>query len=93
MDIKDLLQYEKMVKFDLPESEREWIIEQANMLKKSFEALSGIDTDKTEPLISPIEVQNPLREDVAHKTFSRDEILANSPEQYDGYFLVPKTIE
>ena len=93
MDIKDLLEYEKMVKFNLPESERAWIIEKANMLDNSFNKLSSVDTQGIEPLISPLELQNSLREDVANKAFSRDEILSNSPEQCDGYFQVPKTIE
>ena len=46
MDIKDLLQYEKMVKFDLPESEREWIIEQANMLEKASKHYQALTQTK-----------------------------------------------
>lgn len=93
MDVKEFLQYEKMVKINLTESQQEWIIQKANMLDDSFSSLSSIDTEGIEPLISPLGLQNPLREDVAKKAFAREEILANSPAQYHGYFQVPKTIE
>lgn len=93
MDVKEFLQYEKMVKINLTESQQEWIIQKANMLDDSFSSLSSIDTEGIEPLISPLGLQNPLREDVAKKAFTREEILANSPAQYHGYFQVPKTIE
>jgi len=33
-----------------------------------------------------------MREDVAVKLLPRDELLANAPEEYDGYFKVPGTL-
>ncbi len=68
MDVKEFLQYEKMVKINLTESQQEWIIQKANMLDDSFSSLSSIDTEGIEPLISPLGLQNPLREDVAKKS-------------------------
>jgi Asp-tRNA(Asn)/Glu-tRNA(Gln) amidotransferase C subunit len=34
-----------------------------------------------------------MREDIAVKTISRDELLESAPEQYGGYFQVPRTVE
>lgn len=93
MELINILEYEKMVKLNLPESERAWIIEKATRLEESFDEISAIDTEAAEPLISVLNLENRLREDVSHKELSRDEILKNSPEQNEGYFQVPKTIE
>jgi aspartyl/glutamyl-tRNA(Asn/Gln) amidotransferase C subunit len=39
-----------------------------------------------------LNLQNVLREDAAKKLLSREELLSNAPEQYDGYFQVPGTL-
>jgi len=40
-----------------------------------------------------LDSSNVMREDVASKLISRDELLKNAPEQHDGYFQVPAAIE
>ena len=89
-NIKD---YEAMVKLNLPESERQWVSCCADALMESFAALEKIDTSGAEPLVTVLDIRNVLREDVSIKLLSREELLANAPEQYDGYFQVPKTLE
>ena len=89
----DILKYEAMAKLQLPEEERQWVAGQAENLLQSFAALDAIDTDGIEPLITVPDIQNILRDDVSKKLISRDELLSNAPEQYDGYFQVPRTID
>ena len=81
-----------MVKLDLPEAERQWISGCADMLRGSFRAQEDIDTDGVEPLVNVLDIRNVFREDIPSKAISREELLANAPEQYDGYFQVPKTL-
>ena len=52
-----------------------------------------IDTAGAEPLVTVLNVQNILREDVVKKIVTRDELLSGAPEEYGGYFQVPKTLE
>jgi len=85
--------YEAMAKLDLLENEREWISARADMLVESFTALGSINTDGVEPLVTVLDIQNILREDICVRTVTREELLANAPERYDGYFQVPKTLE
>ncbi|MCL1806686.1 MAG: Asp-tRNA(Asn)/Glu-tRNA(Gln) amidotransferase subunit GatC [Oscillospiraceae bacterium] len=85
--------YEAMAKLDLPEKEHQWVSEQAEMLLTSFSALESIDTEGVEPLVSVLGIQNVFREDVAVKSIAREDLLANAPEQADGYFQVPRTLE
>jgi aspartyl-tRNA(Asn)/glutamyl-tRNA(Gln) amidotransferase subunit C len=91
--MKNIKDYEAMSRLDLPEAERGWVSGCADMLIDSFSQLDGIDTSGVEPLITVLDVKNVLREDVSVKMLSREELLANAPEQCDGYFRVPKTLE
>ena len=80
-------------KLALTDEEKTFIEEKVNFLEKSFDILGQINTDNIEPLVSVLDVQNVLREDITVKMLTRDELLNNAPEQYDGYFQVPKTID
>ena len=91
--MKDIKKYEAMAKIDLPEAERQWVSGRAEKLIESFSALESIDTAGTEPLVTVLNIQNILRNDVAIKIITREELLSNAPEQYDGYFQVPKTLD
>lgn len=89
----EIKQYEAMTKLNLPEPERAWVTERAEKLLESLCALEEINTDGVEPLVSVLELTNVLREDVTAKTITREKLLSNAPEQYDGYFQVPKTVD
>jgi len=88
-----ITQYEAMVMLDLQEAEREQLGERAEDLASGFDELEQIETDGTEPLVTVLDAQNVMRDDIAEKLLSRDEILANAPEQQDGYFQVPGTLD
>ena len=89
-NIKD---FENMVKLNLSEEERPWATELAGKLIESFGALSSIDTSEVEPMITVLDVQNVLRDDVCVKTVTREELLSNAPGKSGGYFQVPRTLE
>jgi aspartyl/glutamyl-tRNA(Asn/Gln) amidotransferase C subunit len=93
MDIKE---YEAMAKLDLPEGERARVSAKAEALIAGFKALGGIDATGVKPLVSVLDItlgREGLREDVHGKLVTREELLENAPEQYDGYFQVPRTLE
>lgn len=91
--MKNIERYEAIAKLDLPEEERKWISDVADKLAESFKVLSEVDVSGAEPLVSVLGVQNILREDISAKMIERDELLSDAPEQYDGYFQVPKTLD
>ena len=91
--MNDIKNYEAMAKLDLSEADRGWASDRADMLIDSFNRLTDIDVSGVEPLITVLDVKNVFREDVGVKMLPREELLANAPEQYGGYFKVPKTIE
>ena len=85
--------YANMVKIALSDSERSNITTQANMLIDSFKSLEGINTDGVEIQVTVLDIKNVLRDDIVQKTISRETLLSNAPEQYGGYFQVPKTLD
>ena len=93
MTVFEIRDYEYMAMLDLRDSERELLRKRLEELSENFGALERIETDGVPPLVTVLNTKNIMREDFAEKPFSRDEILANAPEQYDGYFRVPATLE
>jgi len=85
--------YEAMCKFTLSDEERQNISRLAGETLSALSVLDGIDTQGVEPLVSVLDIKNVMREDIAEKLLPREEILANAPEQYDGYFQVPRTLD
>jgi aspartyl-tRNA(Asn)/glutamyl-tRNA(Gln) amidotransferase subunit C len=49
--------------------------------------LSGLDValNTKDPVV--------YREDVAHREFTREALLANAPHEEDGFFRVPKILD
>jgi len=85
--------YEAMAKFDLGDEARKYMLEGMNELEDSFKTLQTVDTGGVTPLVSVLDMQNVLREDVSNQLITRDELMSNAVEEYDGYFQVPKTLE
>ena len=91
--MENIKEFEATAKLSLPESERKTISGKAEMLIKSFNELENAGADGLEPMVTVLDIQNVLRRDVSVKKFTREEMLKNAPEQYDGYFQAPKTID
>ena len=88
--IKD---YEAMAKLNLTDEEREWVNARADELIAGFAELEKVNTDGVQPQVTVLGIQNVLREDKSEKMVSREKLLSNAPEQYDGCFQVPRTLE
>ena len=93
MTEKELTAYEAMAKLRLTEENRAWVLDKMAVLEESFRRLEAVDTAAVAPLVSVLDIQNVFREDVAVQLISRGELMARAAEEYDGYFVVPKTLE
>ena len=85
--------YEPMAKLSLDSESRAWADDIIARLEGEFEKMEKVDTKGVEPLITVLDLRNVLREDVSRQIVERETLLANAPEEYDGYFQVPKTID
>ncbi|MCL2213514.1 MAG: Asp-tRNA(Asn)/Glu-tRNA(Gln) amidotransferase subunit GatC, partial [Oscillospiraceae bacterium] len=61
-------------------------------LMSAFAGVDAADTSGVQPMVTPIAEENVMRRDEQSKTISREELLSGAPEQYNGYFQVPKTV-
>ena len=57
-----------------------------------MDTLNELDTAGVDPLYSPARKETAYREDKARQIRSREEILANAPEQDGQFFIVPKIV-
>ena len=93
MILRDFIDYESMVMLELSETERMKLKESFEKITDGFTALDSYDTNGVESLVTVLNVFNVLREDIQVKFITREELLKNAPEQHDGYFQVPATID
>lgn len=64
-----------------------------NKILGMMDTLKGINTDGIEPLKSPFDHPQPLREDVVSESNHREQYQAVAPAIQDGLYLVPRVIE
>lgn len=57
-----------------------------------MDILQEADTAGVEPMFSPMCLTAPPREDEVKLEFDRAEVMANAPEQSDGFFVVPRVL-
>jgi len=72
------------------------ITQRAEQLSKIIgfvEQLSEVDTDNVEPLANVGDITLQLREDTVTDGACQEKVLANAPEETQGYFVVPKVVE
>lgn len=82
-----------LAKLELSEEEKEQAKkDMANMLDY-IDMLNELDTEGVEPMSHVFPVHNVFREDIVVNGDIRDQILKNAPEQKDGSFMVPKTVD
>ena len=60
---------------------------------KFIEKLNELNTDKTIPLTSIINASLKSRKDEVKDEKIRDQILKNSPENNEEFFVVPKVVD
>lgn len=58
-----------------------------------IDKLNELDTSGVEPMSHVFPVNNVFREDVVTNGDDRENILKNAPEERDGAFVVPKTVD
>ena len=83
----------KLARISLDENNVESLSKDLTSIMKFIENLNKLNTDKTAPLTSIINASLRSRKDEVKDGKIRDQILKNSPEKNDEFFVVPKVIE
>ncbi|MGY0399958.1 MAG: Asp-tRNA(Asn)/Glu-tRNA(Gln) amidotransferase subunit GatC [Ostreibacterium sp.] len=88
-----LAQIEKLAKLQISEEDRTLTLNKITNILDKLDNLNLDDITDLAPLYHPLEITQPMREDIANPTIIRDEIQAHSPQTQQGLFLVPNVIE
>ena len=83
----------KLARISLDEKNVDSLSKDLTSIMKFIENLNKLNTDKTTPLTSIINASLTSRKDEVKDGKIRDQILKNSPEKNDEFFVVPKVIE
>ena len=83
----------KLARISLDEKKVNNLSKDLTSIMKFIENLNKLNTDKIEPLTSIINASLNSRKDDVKDGKIRDQILKNSPEKNEEFFVEPKVIE
>ena len=83
----------KLARISLDEKKINNLSKDLSSIMKFIEKLNELNTDKTTPLTSIINASLKSRKDEVKDGKIRDQILKNSPEKNEEFFVVPKVVD
>jgi aspartyl-tRNA(Asn)/glutamyl-tRNA(Gln) amidotransferase subunit C len=83
----------KLARIASNEQFEEFMIKDLNSILTFVEQLNELDIKNIEPLSSVVEQELFQRDDVVRIINDKEDILKNSPDKNENYFVVPKVIE
>ena len=93
IDLKTIKHISKLSRISVDEKSAEKLADDLNSIFEFIEKLNELKTDDVKPLTSIAETTLKFRSDEIKSKNIREEIIKNSPEDNEDYFVVPKVIE
>ena len=82
-----------LAKPELTKEEKEQAKKDMGKMLDYIDKLNELDTAGAEPMSHVFSMNNVFRQDVVTNGDGREDMLKNAPEQKEGAFKVPKTVE
>ena len=83
----------KLSRISLDDSKLESLSKDLVSILNFVEQLNKLDTNETKPLTSIIDKSLDTRDDTVSDGQIKDQILKNSPEKNEDFFIVPKVVD
>ena len=93
INLKTVKHISKLSRISVDDKEAKKLETDLNSIFNFIEKLNELDTSKTKPLTSVVDIKLQLRKDEIKSKDIRDQILKNSPEENKDFFVVPKVVE
>ena len=93
IDLKTIKHISKLSRISVDDKNADKLAGDLNSIFVFIEKLNELNTDKVEPLTSIAETTLKLRTDEVKSKDIRDQILKNSPDESEDFFVVPKVVE
>ena len=88
--VKDVEQVAKLARLELTEEEKELYTKQLGDVLKYVDQMNEVDTSNVKPMSHAIDFVNVMREDKVVYEQTKEQLMANAPEEENGFFKVPK---
>ncbi len=93
IDLKTIKHISKLSRISVDKKRAEKLADDLNSIFEFIEKLNELKTDDVKPLTSIAETTLKFRPDEIISKNIREQIIKNSPEDNEDYFVVPKVIE
>ncbi|MDA9652720.1 Asp-tRNA(Asn)/Glu-tRNA(Gln) amidotransferase subunit GatC [bacterium] len=93
IDLKTIKHISKLSRISVDDTKADKLAGDLNSIFDFIEKLNELNTDNIEPLTSVAETTLKLRADEVKSENIRGQILKNSPEDNEDFFVVPKVVE
>jgi aspartyl-tRNA(Asn)/glutamyl-tRNA(Gln) amidotransferase subunit C len=93
INLKTIKHISKLSRISVDDAKANKLAGDLNSIFDFIEKLNELNTDNVEPLTSVAETTLKLRADEVKSENIRDQILKNSPEENEDFFVVPRVVE
>ena len=93
IDLKTIKHISKLSRISVDDEKAKELAEDLNAIFDFIKKLNELKTDNIEPLTSVAKTTLKLRTDEVRSKNIRDQILKNSPEENEDFFVVPRVVE
>ena len=93
INLKTIKHISKLSRISVDDAKANKLAGDLNSIFDFIEKLNELNTDNVEPLTSVAETTLKLRADEVKSKNIRDQILKNSPEENEDFFVVPRVVE
>ena len=93
IDLKTIKHISKLSRISVDDAKANKLAGDLNSIFDFIEKLNELNTDNIDPLTSVAETTLKLRADEVKSENIRGQILKNSPEENEDFFVVPRVVE
>jgi len=93
IDLKTIKHISKLSRISVDDEKAKKLVGDMNSIFDFIEKLKELDTDNIEPLTSVAETTLKLRVDEVKSGNIREDVLKNSPDENEDFFVVPRVVE
>ena len=93
IDLKTIKHISKLSRISVDDAKANKLVGDMNSIFDFIEKLKELDTNNVEPLTSVAETTLKLRIDEVKSGNIREQVLKNSPDENEDFFVVPRVVE
>jgi aspartyl-tRNA(Asn)/glutamyl-tRNA(Gln) amidotransferase subunit C len=93
IDLKTIKHISKLSRISVDDEKAKKLVGDMNSIFDFIKKLNELNTDNVEPLTSVAETTLKLRVDEVKSGNIREQVLKNSPDENEDFFVVPRVVE